>query len=202
MSPLPSLLGIAAVVLAPAIADRQVEPHSLREIANRVSDADYRYCQYDQHGRPVDAITVAHECTHMLNASLSKPGYHGLYLGAGYGVRVKIPENFRMSMVRVPKEEQTSRYKIYLVDARKWWDSDPLILADEALAYLAGARVRRELGWEKRGETIRNGLELLEFYRKAVEVVKRCDPDYDISAMEAVLVYLDESWSEFRSELK
>ena len=49
---------------------------------------------------------------------------------------------------------------------------------------------------------INNGLELLEFYRKAVEVVKRCDPDYDISSMEAVLVYLDEAWSEFSDELK
>lgn len=197
MTLLPSLLGLA-VVLVPTVADRKVEPHTLREIANRVSDRNYSYCQYDQNNRPVDAITVAHECTHMLNASLSKPGVHGLYLGAGYGLRVKIPENFRMSMVSVPKEEQTSRYKLYLVDSRKWWDEDPLYLADEALAYLAGARTRRDLGWKKRGETIRNGLELLEFYRKAVAVVRRCDPDYDISGMEAVLLYLDESYEEFR----
>ena len=197
MSPLPSLLGLA-VILAPAIADRDVETPTLREIVNRVSDKDYKYCQYDQNRRPVDAITVAHESLHMLNGSLGSPGYHGLYLGAGYGLRVKIPENFRMFMVRVPKEEQTSRYTLYLVDSRKWWDDDPVYLADESLAYLAGARVRRELGWEKRGETIRNGLELLEFYRKAVAVVKRCDPDYDISSMEAVLLYLDESWEEFK----
>lgn len=197
MTALPSLLGLA-VVLVPAVADRKVEPHTLREIANRVSDKDYKYCQYDQNRRPVDAVTVAHESLHMLNGSLGSPGYHGLYLGAGYGVRVKIPENFRMFMVRVPKEEQTSRYTLYLVDSRKWWDDDPIYLADEALAYLAGARTRRDLGWEKRGETIRNGLELLEFYRKAVEVVRRCDPDYDISGMEAVLLYLDESYEEFR----
>lgn len=198
MTALPSLLGIAAVVLVPAIADRDVETPTLREIVNRVSDKDYKYCQYDQNRRPVDAITVAHESLHMLNGSLGSPGYHGLYLGAGYGLRVKIPENFRMFMVRVPKEEQTSRYTLYLVDSRKWWDDDPVYLADESLAYLAGARVRRELGWEKRGETIRNGLELLEFYRRAVAVVKRCDPDYDISSMEAVLLYLDESWEEFK----
>lgn len=197
MSLLPSLLGLS-VVLVPAVADRKVEPHTLREIVNRVSDKDYKYCQYDQNRRPVDAITVAHESLHMLNGSLGRPGYHGLYLGAGYGVRVKIPENFRMFMVRVPKEEQTSRYTLYLVDSRKWWDEDPIYLADEALAYLAGARTRRDLGWEKRGETIRNGLELLEFYRKAVEVVRRCDPEYDISGMEAVLLYLDESYEEFR----
>ena len=196
MIPLP-FLGLA-VVLAPAIADRSVEPHSLREIVNRVTDKDYRYCQYDQNGRPVDAITVAHECVHMINASLSSPGYHGLYLGAGRGVQVKIPENFRMSMVRVPKEEQTSRYTLYLVNSRKWWDDDPVYLADECVAYLQGARVRRDLGWSKRSETIRNGLELLEFYRKAVAVVKRCDPEYDISSMEAVLAYLDKSYEEFR----
>lgn len=198
MTPIPSLLGIAAVILAPAIADRQVETPTLREIVNRVSDKNYRYCQYDQHGRPVDAITVAHECHHMLSASLSTPGYQGIYLGAGYGLRVKIPENFRMSMVRVPKEEQTSRYTLYLVDSRKWFDKNPLYICFESAAYLAGARVRRDLGWKKRGETIRNGLELLEFYRKAVEVVRRCDPDYDISGMEAVLVYLDEAWEEFK----
>ena len=197
MTALPAILGLS-VVLAPSVADRKVEPHTLREIVNRVPDKTYRYCQYDQSNRPVDAVTVAHECLHMLNASLGKPGYHGLYLGGGYAVRVEIPDNFSMSMVRVPKEEQTSRYKLYLVDSRKWWDDDPLYLADEALAYLAGARTRRDLGWEKRGETIRNGLELLEFYRKAVEVVRRCDPDYDISGMEAVLLYLDESYEEFR----
>jgi len=134
----------------------------------------------------------------MLSASLSKPGYQGIYLGAGYGLRVKIPENFRMSMVRVPKKEQTSRHKLYLVDSRKWFDENPLYICFESAAYLAGARTRRDLGWKKRGETIRNGLELLEFYRKAVEVVRRCDPDYDISGMEAVLLYLDESYEEFR----
>lgn len=197
MTAIPAILGLS-VVLVPAVADRKVEPHTLREIANRVSDRDYSYCQYDQNNRPVDAITVAHECLHMLNVSLGKSGYHGLYLGGGYAVRIEIPYNFSMSMVSVPKEEQTSRYKLYLVDSRKWWDEDPLYLADEALAYLAGARTRRDLGWEKRGETIRNGLELLEFYRKAVEVVRRCDPDYDISGMEAVLLYLDESYEEFR----
>ncbi len=194
---LPSFLALA-VTLVPAIADRNIESPTLREIANRVSDKDYSYCQYDQNRRPVDAITVAHECLHMLNARLSSPGYHALYIDSGYALKVKIPKNFRMAYVRVPESEQTSRYKLYLVDSRRWWDDDPLYLADECLAYLAGARVKQEIAWSKRPETIRNGLELLEFYRKALDVVKRCDPGYDISAMETVLLYLDDSWKEFR----
>ena len=52
--------------------DRQLEPFTMNMVANRLSDKDWRYVQYDQHGDPVDNITT-HEGTHMLDASLSTP---------------------------------------------------------------------------------------------------------------------------------
>ena len=193
----PLLAPVVEVLDVPTIQDRPHRSESYSEVASRISDKDYKYVLVDQHGKPVDEITVAHEGTHMLHASLGKPGWHGFYLGNGFGFRLKIPENARLSDIRVPEHLRTSRYRLYVLDAQRWWDKDVTYLADEALAYLAGAKVRRDLGWEKRSETVRNGRELTEFFRIAIEKVREKDPDYDTGGLEAVLSYLDNSWEEF-----
>lgn len=185
------------IVSVPIIADRTGEADTLREVTSRISDKDFRYVQYDQHGKPVDTITVTHEGLHMLNASLGKPGHHGLYLAGGLGVRIRKPKRFRLSRLIVPKRLRTSRYRLYVVEASSGWQDDPVYLADEALAYLAGAKTRRQLGWAKRSETIRNGRELTELYRIAVETVEKTEPEYDAAGMRSVLIYLDDSWKEF-----
>ena len=182
----------------PAVTVRQHQAAALEEVGSRLSAEDYREVQVDQFGKKVDEITVTHEGLHFLNARLSRPGYHGLYLGGGKAVLVEKPKNFRLRRLAVPKSRQTGRYNTYVIQASKWWASDPLILADESLAYLAGARTRRDLGWSKRSETIRFGLELLEFYRLAVEETRRTDPDYDTAGMEEVLKFLDDSWEQFK----
>lgn len=190
----PLIAPVSEVVTAPILASRPHRSLTYSEVASRITDRDYRYVLADQHGKPVDEITATHEGLHMLNASLSKPGWHGFYLGGGAAIRIRIPKNARLSQLRVPKDLHTSRHKIYVVEARQHWDDDILILADEALAYLAGAKTRRDLGWSQRSETIRNGLELTEFFRLAVDLTERTDPDYDITAMKKLLAYLDASW--------
>mgnify|MGYP001818462689 CR=1 FL=1 len=194
---LPVLFGFM-IVDVPAVTARPHKSAALEEVGSRLSPSDYREVQVDQFGKKVDEITVTHEGLHFLNARIGKPGYHGLYLGGGKAVLVKKPKNFRLRNLPVPSDKRTGRYKTYVVQAAQWWNSDPVYLADESLSYLAGARTRRDLGWSKRSETIRFGLEVLEFYRLAVEETKQTDPDYDITGMEEVLLFLDTAWEEFR----
>ena len=182
----------------PAVTVRPHKAAALEEVGSRLSPADYREVQIDQFGKKVDEITVTHEGLHFLNARISRPGYHGLYLGGGKAVLVKKPRNFRLRRLFVPRSKRTGRYETYIVKASQWWGSDPIYLANECSAYYFGAKTRRDLGWSKRSETIRFGLELLEFYRLAVAETERTDPDYDITGMKEVLAFLDTAWGEFR----
>ena len=186
------------VLEVPVVASRPHRSEMYTQVCSRISTKDYRYVLVDQFGKGVDEITTAHEGLHMLNASLGKPGWHGFYLGSGMGFRLKIPPNTRLSHIKVPSHLKTSRYRLYVLNAQKWWDRDITYLADEALAYLAGAKVRRDLGWDKRSETIRNGKELTEFFRIAIEQTRQRDPDYDTEGLEIVLRYLDSSWEELQ----
>lgn len=190
-------VSVMEVVNVPIISDRPHRSKTYADVASRLSEKDYKYVQYDQNRRSVDEITVIHEGMHMLHASLSKAGWHGFYLGDGYGIRVKIPSKARISQIKVPADKQTSRYRLYLVNSRKWWDKDISYLADEALAYLAGSKVRHDLGWEKRSETIRNGKELTEFFRLGVELVEKVDPEYDTIGLRSLLEHLDNEWKKF-----
>ena len=70
-------------------ATRDLETRTLSEVCSLITDKDYKYCLVDQFKKPVDVITVCHESTHMLDASLSVPGYQGIYLGSGHGISKK-----------------------------------------------------------------------------------------------------------------
>ena len=96
------------------------------------------------------------------------------------------------------KEKDRSQKKIILNKANKYLNkllAEPDYEEDGYLAYLAGSKVRRDLGWKKRSETIRNGKELTEFFRLGVELVEKVEPEYDSAGLRYLLEYLDSEWN-------
>ena len=173
--------------------DRQLEPFTMNEVANLLSDKDWKYVQYDQHGHAVDKITKTHEGTHMLDASLSTPGWQGIFIGDNHGIRLKIPD-VRLDQVDIPLMERGAVYDTYMVRSREWWNDNVLYTLLEANGYLNGAKTRAELGWTVRSETITYGIELTSYYARAIEAVEKYDPDYDTSTLMGMLDLLTAQW--------
>ena len=186
---------VVQVVDVPEVSVRRLGSECLDQVASRLSASDYRYVQVDQFGKSVDLITVAHEGLHMLDARISRPGWRGFYLGNGVGFRLRIPPA-RISRVRFPERGRV--YRTYVVEAQRWHDKDIGYLGEEALAYLVGAKTRRDLGWEKRGETVTFGRELTGYYRCAVESLREQAPDFDRRGHEGLVEYLERSWRAFQ----
>ena len=172
---------------------RQLEPFTMNEVANLLSDKDWKYVQYDQHGHPVDKITKTHEGTHMLDASLSTPGWQGIFIGDNHGIRLKIPD-VRLDQVDIPLMERGAVYSTYMVRSREWWNDNVLYTLLEANGYLHGAKSRAEMGWTSRSETIKYGIELTSYYARAIEAVEKYDPDYDTSTLMGMLDLITAQW--------
>lgn len=174
--------------------DRQLETGTMTEIASLLNDKDWAYVQYDQFKKPVDNITKIHEGTHMLDASLSKPGWQGIYLGSGHAIRLKIPATTKLSDVDIPLIERGKVFKTYMVTSRQWWERNVLYTLVEANGYLQGAKVRREMGWTNRSETVKYGIELTSYFAKAIDTIEDIEPGYDTTALVEVLNLMTAQW--------
>ena len=181
--------------------ERELETRTLSEVCSLITDKDYQYCLVDQYRRPVDVITVCHESTHMLDASLSKPGYQGIYLGSGHGIRLKIP-NVRLDQIDVPPHERGRVWDTYMIESRQWWSENVLYTLLEANGYLNGSKVRAEKGWTNRSETIRYGIELTSYYARAIEAVEKYDETYDTAALNEILHLLVAQWEVIAPDFK
>ena len=173
---------------------RDQPTETMVEISSLLSDKDWAYVQYDQFKKPVDNITKIHEGVHMLDASLSQPGYQGIYLGNGHGLRLKIPEHVKLSDVGIPISERGTVFKTYMVTSREWWDRNCLYTMVEANGYLWGAKTRHELGWTNRSETVKYGIELCSYFAAAIDTIERLEPEYDTTALVEVLDLMTAQW--------
>jgi hypothetical protein len=175
-------------------AERSLQTDTMSEVASLLSSKDWAYVQYDQNKMPVDDITKIHEGTHMLDASLSQPGWQGIYLGSGHAIRLKIPEKTQLSDIKIPLIERGKVYETYMVTSKKWWNANVLYTLVEANGYLQGAKVRRELGWTNRSETVRYGIELTSYFAKAIDTIEEIEPGYDTTALVEVLNLMTAQW--------
>lgn len=173
---------------------RDLEARTLSEVCSLITDKDYTYCLVDQFKVPVDVITVCHESTHMLDASLSKPGWQGIYLGSGHAIRLKIPSKTKLSDIDIPLIERGKVFKTYMVTSQQWWNSNVLYTLVESNGYLQGAKVRREMGWTNRSETVKYGIELTSYFAKAIDTIEEVEPDYDTTALVEVLNLMTAQW--------
>ena len=171
--------------------ERQTQSETLTDIVSHLSDADYKNVQFDQHGHRVDLITVGHEGLHFLNAAIREKGCHAIYLTNDYAVQIPIPKCTIADVVEnVPAIEQGKVFELYLINSQEWWNDDVIYLFDEAAAYVVGSRIREELGWTNRTETIRYAVELCNYCRIAVETIKKKDPEFDAKQLDEVLELL------------
>jgi hypothetical protein len=145
------------------------------------------YCRLEKphywadHREPDDLVTWVHELTHgasnRLQASTIK---HGIYLGSGKGIILKHPKVTIEQVARqVPNNQRGPIFQLYMVDQPKGgWNDSPIYLLDEWNAYIAGTIARKQLGWDKRGETVTFAREMERYCRTMLAVVEKRDPDY------------------------
>lgn len=129
---------------------------------------------------PDDLVTWVHELTHgasnRLQASTIK---HGIYLGNGIGIILKHPKvTIEQVANAVPKEQRGTIFKLYMVEQRRDWNNSPIYILDEWNAYIAGTIARKQLGWDKRGETVTFAREMERYCRTMLAVVEKRDPTY------------------------
>lgn len=85
--------------------------------------------------------TDVHETSHFISSALRKGrmGYNGFYILNDDAVIVKEPPTTIGEVAEyVPKNLRGMRYKLYFVDQRRYWDEQPLYIAEEWNCYTLG----------------------------------------------------------------
>lgn len=162
--------------LEPLHAERPNLPPSLRDIESRLLG------NHDL--RSEDEVTWAHEGTHYIDSRISRDPVRAFYCLRGRVARFRHP---KISMAQVaaatPPRLRGDIYQHYLVTQRKHWDNQPLYIVHEWLAYTNGSQVRKELGWEKRGETEKHMAEMGVYVSVLVSLTETQDPDYNLGPL-------------------
>ncbi len=112
-----------------------------------------------------DDITTVHEATHGINARLrglyGKPSF---YILNNQAITLDEPDGtLTMVAEQIPKNLRGNNYKLYLVDARRYWDGQPTYVFDEFVAYTNGAQARLDLGREDRIGVVKRMAEFLTY---------------------------------------
>ena len=120
-----------------------------------------------QEGHPYadeDKVTHTHEGTHGINSRLRKihrsPGF---YLLKGKALILDAEPLGTLAGVAnvVPPSVRGDVYQLYLVQSRRYWNEQPSYMFDELTGYTNGAIARKELGIERREETVRYAAEFM-----------------------------------------
>jgi len=137
--------------------------------------------------RVEDQITWAHEGTHYIDARLSRSPVRAFYCLRGRVARFRNP---RISITQVaratPPALRGTIFNTYLNNPdKRVWDDDPLYVVHEWNAYTNGSQVRKELGWERRGETLAHMAEMGVYVSVFVSLTELKDPAYDLGPLVA-----------------
>lgn len=85
--------------------------------------------------------TDVHETSHFISSALRKDrmGYNAFYILDGSAAIVKEPPTTIGEVAEyVPKNLRGYRYKLYFVEQRRYWDEQPLYIAEEWNCYTLG----------------------------------------------------------------
>ena len=86
-------------------------------------------------------LTDVHETSHFISNALRKGrmGYNGFYILHDDAVIVKEPPTTIGEVAKyVPENLRGYRYKLYFVEQRRYWDEQPLYIAEEWNCYTLG----------------------------------------------------------------
>jgi hypothetical protein len=173
------ILLISIILCGSAYAERLfVEPLRPDEFGGRLGDIDCRIWStpgYDwKNYRDDDKVTWAHEGTHSINSRMRNTMgvQNGYYLLDRQGIGLSNPKlTLKEIADAVPSDKRGRLYKLYMVDAQKWWNETPLYCVDELVAYINGSIVGVENEMDKRA---------LDSYIRAVEMYGYCIVAYDL----------------------
>lgn len=164
--------------LEPAWEENTHLPPSLRCIEARL--------ERNHDLRVEDQITWAHEGTHYIDARLSRSPVRAFYCLRGRVARFRNP---RISITQVaratPPALRGKIYNTYLAnpDKLRVWDDDPLYIVHEWNAYTNGSQVRKELGWDRRRETLAYMAEMGVYVAVLISLTEMKDPNYDLGPL-------------------
>lgn len=138
--------------------------------------------------RDADYVTWAHEGTHGVNGRLrmawAQYGWNCFYCFEGRAFWIKEPK-FRKSQVaaRVSRGDRGRNFALYMTGQRAW-DSRPLYILDEWIAYTNGSEAGLDLAekdqWRggRRHDTIENMDEFTKYASVLLATQRELDPDY------------------------
>lgn len=113
-----------------------LESNTPAALANRMRERDKGdWAHYMSHGAN----------SRYRNEAMAK-GFHSAVYCFGGRVYQFPRTNVRLSQIakRVPADERDYTYRVYFIRFAKYWEDNPWFLADDAMAYLARAKVNRE----------------------------------------------------------
>ena len=175
------LLAVVLVLPASMAEDRPVVweppadlPCTLRDIASRLPP--------NTPAKDDCPITYGHEGSHFL--SKGKEGWHGIYMLDGRIRYLPTPPILTDAVfARVPPRRRGTIFDTYRRQGRDtYWQTQPLMLVDEWVAYLRGSQIRKELGWSKRAETNRHCATMAGYCEVLCDMAAEV-PSYDVSVL-------------------
>lgn len=129
--------------------------------------------------------TDVHETSHVISSALRKDrmGYNAFYILDGSAAIVKEPPTTIGEVAEyVPKNLRGYRYKLYFVEQRRYWDEQPLYIAEEWNCYTLGGMTaiddynhKREL---ERTDAVAGMFEFLVYSTALAMCVKDKCPEY------------------------
>lgn len=160
-------------------------PSILADVESRLPDDRYRTA-----GESV--TNWVHEGTHGINSRLRNPhpnGTHnGLYVLNGRAVILREPKVGISTVARyVPVERRDETFRTYFLESGSQWQSQPLYLLDEWVAYTNGTAAGIESG-TRDAESCENMLEFATFATALLQAVEAHDPSYPDKALLAEFV--------------
>ena len=148
--------------------DKQEYSWTEHEIANSPTLSDI-----SQHSPPgytdSDPITSGHEQTHgTCSKYRNQQSVNGLtnafYLLNGRVEIITAPKTTLAEVAKVvPQELQGDIFNLYVRQQQRYWNNEPMYLAEEMVCYKHGSMIRFELGITKRGETVAYALEMMVY---------------------------------------
>lgn len=159
-------------------------------VQNRVNESSVYADIMNRADRPElgnSRSTNGHETVHQLNSQLRNArgggSVNAFYLLEGKAVILVEPKVTLAQVCEfIPKSLQESRYRLYCVEQRQYWDKQPLYLCDEWTAYCAGCAVALDdyksgRGKENTDEAV-GPLELGIYAVAMAMAVEQHDPEY------------------------
>lgn len=150
-----------------------------------------------------DMVTHAHETTHGINANIRNKFQVGMKIPGGFyclenrAIVIEGPNGITLSDVadNVPVQLRGSIYNLYLVEQRRHWNTVPLYVLDEFVAYSNGSAAGLDLAkknlWvgDRRSDTISHMLEFLVYSTVLAKTIKEKASLYDDAIFKGFFVW-------------